>query len=686
MHECFNWDNIQKLPPPQRARAKAAADGSLEDANFFFQVILSSPTPSQRILLPIYWVILDNKPIPTLLRQIKSRNPEILDRVADSVLLVAQGALRSVNFLILAKAATPDCFADLWPRLYPWLQALNTLLQTPTADQAGSILPPESTKELYSAMASTLTLLWQHADGSFRQYIHDEAQGLGVVVGGIWKALVRFRYPEGVHNSAFHLARDFGRNLWGSANRMAELVEGVGGRVSTIGALLVEHIQLAISRANGRVEDRDIRIVFPASDILAVASVSSETTIAFTQAALEAGIVPAAATAAFALGNHPNAAFARSGVANFLTFLRAAFLVKDPARWMAQALRASLLPVVLLFVRGCKNDGPGREDTAYYLKTIRECLADSLPAMTMRFSVLMQLRVSLEQLRRQLDVNAFFPQGELRDLWERFLQLAGERISLAERFKDAFGAEDLTACSNDSCKGKCKPEDLKRCARCHTSAYCSKECQAADWKKRHKAECGKQQKLLTSGEELSEVQLMRFRTQDANFMQALVLSDLAAPAVSSILGPALVRAYHTHTPGVINANPHILLDYTALATGVQPSVCGPSTLPEGCPFGGTPGSAKMQVVFVKLRALGDSASAHWMKIVLAADRFACGVDARRVASGIGQGKPEDAGGDVDYVRSWAEGTSSSGDESTSAPAKGMDELVGLVGSLSVESA
>ena len=32
---------------------------------------------------------------------------------------------------------------------------------------------------------------------------------------------------------------------------------------------------------------------------------------------------------------------------------------------------------------------------------------------------------------------------------------------------------------------------LKSCARCRKVAYCSVECQTADWKARHKAACGK---------------------------------------------------------------------------------------------------------------------------------------------------------------------------------------------------
>ena len=48
----------------------------------------------------------------------------------------------------------------------------------------------------------------------------------------------------------------------------------------------------------------------------------------------------------------------------------------------------------------------------------------------------------------------------------------------------------LPACNH--CKRlSSKPDQLKKCSRCASALYCSKECQIADWNPHHKAICNK---------------------------------------------------------------------------------------------------------------------------------------------------------------------------------------------------
>ncbi|OAQ57975.1 MYND domain-containingprotein [Purpureocillium lilacinum] len=51
------------------------------------------------------------------------------------------------------------------------------------------------------------------------------------------------------------------------------------------------------------------------------------------------------------------------------------------------------------------------------------------------------------------------------------------------------------ACNN--CKKSAPEVDLKRCEKCSTTPYCSRECQKADWKA-HKKVCGKRAEATTS--------------------------------------------------------------------------------------------------------------------------------------------------------------------------------------------
>ena len=45
-------------------------------------------------------------------------------------------------------------------------------------------------------------------------------------------------------------------------------------------------------------------------------------------------------------------------------------------------------------------------------------------------------------------------------------------------------------CGNDACANLTPKAQMKRCAKCKTRAYCSADCQRADWKL-HKAECSR---------------------------------------------------------------------------------------------------------------------------------------------------------------------------------------------------
>ncbi|KAK3267031.1 hypothetical protein CYMTET_24389 [Cymbomonas tetramitiformis] len=50
-------------------------------------------------------------------------------------------------------------------------------------------------------------------------------------------------------------------------------------------------------------------------------------------------------------------------------------------------------------------------------------------------------------------------------------------------------AQDMSGCSNPSCKAQISSSELKRCGACKKTQYCKKECQLAHWKNGHKQEC-----------------------------------------------------------------------------------------------------------------------------------------------------------------------------------------------------
>ena len=92
--------------------------------------------------------------------------------------------------------------------------------------------------------------------------------------------------------------------------------------------------------------------------------------------------------------------------------------------------------------------------------------------------------------------------GMARRRTQKDLAAGGSEVSAEDKrvvqglYEEAKLAS-LFRCHNEGCSVAYSEDvsvqsaKLKSCARCRKVAYCSVECQTADWKARHKAECGK---------------------------------------------------------------------------------------------------------------------------------------------------------------------------------------------------
>ncbi|KAE8670871.1 F-box protein [Hibiscus syriacus] len=67
-------------------------------------------------------------------------------------------------------------------------------------------------------------------------------------------------------------------------------------------------------------------------------------------------------------------------------------------------------------------------------------------------------------------------------------------------------AEGLRLCSHKGCgRPETRPHEFRRCSGCGTVNYCSRCCQALDWKLRHKVDCGPIGRWLQEGDGEMEV-------------------------------------------------------------------------------------------------------------------------------------------------------------------------------------
>ncbi|KAK8816076.1 MYND-type zinc finger protein [Blastocystis sp. ATCC 50177/Nand II] len=96
----------------------------------------------------------------------------------------------------------------------------------------------------------------------------------------------------------------------------------------------------------------------------------------------------------------------------------------------------------------------------------------------------------------------------------------------------------VRTCSNPNCGNtESKPGEFKKCSRCKTACYCSKECQLEHWKNGHKKECvpvgGKEDKAAVPTEKKAEVSndqavLMRKECQTMYNNYEMAKTDLDA--------------------------------------------------------------------------------------------------------------------------------------------------------------
>lgn len=72
---------------------------------------------------------------------------------------------------------------------------------------------------------------------------------------------------------------------------------------------------------------------------------------------------------------------------------------------------------------------------------------------------------------------------------------------LSEWFSDKELGSGLRLCSHTGCgRPETRQHEFRRCSVCGNVNYCSRACQALDWKIRHKTECTQAQRVVNNGE------------------------------------------------------------------------------------------------------------------------------------------------------------------------------------------
>ncbi|KAJ7249205.1 hypothetical protein B0H12DRAFT_701184 [Mycena haematopus] len=152
--------------------------------------------------------------------------------------------------------------------------------------------------------------------------------------------------------------------------------------------------------------------------------------------------------------------------------------------WVGHALDAGLLRFIISCALKSMTLPPtDREDMIGQLEwLVRSCL----PLTLISYPVVTAMKRSFADAQRASCVPKF-AKSPLAPHWNMLTKLVEERVVLLDAW-EAAGSPSPRACANKMCGRIRARDEFKCCARCRT-AYCSPECQQADWRADHRKSC-----------------------------------------------------------------------------------------------------------------------------------------------------------------------------------------------------
>ncbi|KAJ6460046.1 hypothetical protein C8R47DRAFT_1157793 [Mycena vitilis] len=493
MHPALYLDKLSALAVPVRRFATAAMNGSLVDMDKVTNRILMQPDVSSRFL-PVIHATLDPSRIP---------DTDLLDTgalIPETVLPLAM-ALRSIHALTLIQDVPPVVCAELWPRVWRWMQVIETYR---------SLLSPSDPVEC-TLRCCVLNLLQ-----------HDEPAIYGMpemhaFFARMWAGLDLDCGDQTALNVGMSSLLIFMRTSQWKSSNLDEFVDGCGG-TAALAALTVRHIHAAIepySPHPSPLRQSEAQWLVGMLTFVRAAAKSQ-----LLQPLCTAGIVRALVQAFFPLCDTITSGTKRDGIEDALDACleSLATAISAPGYFfLPEALDAGLLRI-LLVLEQC------RSDKVAACRHFHRFLQEILPGALIFLPVVSAVRgkaPSMDVLRTSQHL----------DVWTVFNDLVTERV----RLLDEFQSPEYTptqGCDGPKC-GLIKPmAEIKRCAGCLTHFYCSIQCQTAAWRDGgHRAVCKPVQDLHRRQRPAS----VPFRRRDEAFTRFIVLRDYRANKLDILL-------------------------------------------------------------------------------------------------------------------------------------------------------
>ncbi|KAK6992482.1 hypothetical protein R3P38DRAFT_3289445 [Favolaschia claudopus] len=221
----------------------------------------------------------------------------------------------------------------------------------------------------------------------------------------------------------------------------------------------------------------------------------------------------------------------------FFVGLLSLFSFVPRQKWIAQAIRAGLLPAII-------HSGK-KELIESTREALHDLLINVLPAAMVYHSVLSAFRDSLIQING-LDVTVTMSDEDHVAKWQDLLRIVNSRLTVVEKYNTKeLGA--ILPCDNLKCNKLVRKEDLRRCHNCLSVFYCSRPCQRSDWQASHRHGCADLFETRRRHQSTST------STRDRSFFRALIHNEYVSRREEIAMKElAFMQEYDADTPYYIS--------------------------------------------------------------------------------------------------------------------------------------
>ncbi|KAJ7152038.1 hypothetical protein C8R46DRAFT_1197778 [Mycena filopes] len=465
MHPSLRLSVLNNLPWRARSMARAAAKGSLHELSHLCAGMLWDNDVI--LYLPVFYCNLELDAIPTTAALDLDTPPfEVREAITKAVL-----ALRGISDIDEIHMPSGAC-ADLWPRLWKWTYFLYTYHEQ---------LPPCWQTTRLSRTVASFHGKKRNTD------LFSATPGFACMMAHAWRILLRNpSQPRSAQYDLYQMAC-FLPTHFNTADPEVrqEFIEGAGGSIQDVAALVVEHLVHARRIEPGLQREYSLRSMVWMVDKMDDALVGWDSTGTerdepgpLGSALCHAQAVRTLATIArelSTLGSGPEPPHEHEDptitLEIFSKFLAQILGSSSGYHLLPEAIEAGLL---LALASSIKANSPDDDHVSFFVAVL-------LPSALVYCRVLSRtLQIALHEIA-EIEKDEAFLNSRLFPEWKAFRRLLDERLRVLGTCRAATFSP-MAACDNLAC-GRIRPKrELKRCAGCNTARYCSAECQTRDWR------------------------------------------------------------------------------------------------------------------------------------------------------------------------------------------------------------